>query len=628
MTVTADEGILARPQRSATTDSRRQQLAVASLLLVAGLVYIWALDRNGFANAYYSAAVQAGQQDLKAFIFGSADWGNSVTVDKPPLSLWVIGLSVRLFGLNPWALMLPQALITLSSAILSYRLMRRCFPFTPSLLATAVFAFTPITVLLARYNNPDPLMVLLMGVSLYAGIRATESGKFRYLALLAALLSLGFLTKQLQAFLVLPALVTTFSLLSRIRWQKRIVSISAMGFLLGVGSLAWPLYVDMTPASDRPYIGGSTTNSMLELILGYNGVDRVMQHSDAPSASLIPAQFRSVDTDAGFFRLINLNYGQEIGWLLLPGLISCTAVIICLLRRRLARKQSILACAAAMWMATTYFMLSFMGANFHSYYTASLAFPMALCIGVGADLLQRNLSTTTSRVMVAASLVASVIFSKALWQSSTDYPEWLGNAAFFSGVLASAVLAIPPPSRWMVRFALGLAFASLMAGPVVCSIMTASTPQEGSNPMSGGVTKSPNTLSRFLKGVKEQDPAWASGVAIGMKPSLRMTDLLQNASPLCTWAAATYPGQTASQFQLHIGRPVMSLGGFAGVDPNPNLNQFKEWVSSGKVCYLVEQVEQLKVPGNSGELIAIQAWAKENFRTEQIDGVTVYDLSN
>ena len=130
---------------------------------------------NGWANAYYSAAVQAGQNDPAAFFFGSSDWGNSITVDKPPLSLWIMGLSVRLFGLNTWALLLPQAAMTVASILLIHRLARRHLPPSAALLSAAVFACTPITVLLARYNNPDPLMVLLMLAALYAGIRATES---------------------------------------------------------------------------------------------------------------------------------------------------------------------------------------------------------------------------------------------------------------------------------------------------------------------------------------------------------------------------------------------------------------------------------------------------------------------
>lgn len=596
--------------------------------MISSLLYVWGVDRNGWSNSYYSAAVQAGQQDLGAFLFGSADWGNSITVDKPPLSLWVMGLSVRLFGLNPWAISLPQAAMTLGSALLVYRLVRRSFPFPAALLSAAVFAFTPITVLLARYNNPDPLMVLLMLSGLYAGVRATESGKTRFLYLAALLLSLGFLAKQLQAFLVLPAIVLAFSLYCASAWRKRILPLLLAGVVLVVGSLAWPLSVDLTPPAHRPYVGGSTTNSMLELTVGYNGLDRILQQRDAPSAALIPEELRSVATDAGWFRLFNANYGQEIGWLLVPGLLACIAILVRLLRGGYDHNKSILALASLAWMLTTYLVLSFMGNSFHSYYTASLAAPLAICVGLGADVLATSRRSVLSRIGIAASLVVSSIFSHAMWQLSSEYPQWLGTALLFFGLITAAVLSVPAPKPWIPRLASWLAIAALLVGPVLCTAITASSPQEGSNPMSGGLSKNPNTLSRFLHGVKLQDPAWAAGVAIGIEPSPSLAALLRSAPAECTWAAATYPGQTAARFQLEIGRPVMAVGGFAGVDPSPTLEQFQEWVSAGRVCYLVEQTEQLRVPGNSKELMSIQEWVVGTFRTEKIDGVSVYRLTS
>ncbi len=592
------------------------------------MVYVWGVDRNGWANSYYSAAVQAGQHDLGAFFFGSADWGNSITVDKPPLSLWVMGFSVRLFGLNPWAIMVPQAAMTVGSALLVFGLMRRCFPFAAALLSASVFAFTPITVLLARYNNPDPLMVLLMLSGLYAGVRATEAGKARFLYFAASLLALGFLAKQLQAFLVLPAIALIFLVYSAAAWRKRIMILLTAAAILAMTSFAWPLSVDLTPSGSRPYVGGSTTNSMVELTLGYNGLDRILQQEDAPSTALIPEELRSVATDAGWFRLFNANYGQEIGWLLVPGILAAIAVLVRLVRGGYNRNQSILALASAAWMLTTYFVLSFMGNSFHSYYTASLAVPLALCIGLGADLLARSGRTASSRIGLAAALIASSIFSHAMWQLSSVYPEWLSKTSFFLGLISAAVLSVPAPKWWIRRLASWVAIGALLVGPALCSAITMTTPQEGSNPMSGGLSRSPNTLSRFLHGVKLQSPAWAAGVAIGVDPSPGLSDLLRSAPPECTWAAATYPGQTAAGFQLEIRRPIMAVGGFAGVDPSPTLEQFQRWVAAGRVCYLVEQPEQLKIPGNSKELIAIQEWVVDTFRAEKIDGVTVYRLAS
>lgn len=591
-------------------------------------MYVWNLDQNGWANSYYAAAVQAGQYDLKAFFFGAADWGNSITVDKPPLSLWVMGLSVQIFGLNPWAMLLPQVFMTMASTFLVYKILRESFSGTAALLAAVVFAATPITVLLGRYNNPDPLMVVIMLGALYAGVRSAGSGRTRLLYVAAALLALGFLTKQLQAFLVLPAICSTFIIFSRLAWRKRIESAALASLLLIAGSLSWPLLVDSISPSQRPYVGGSHTNSMLELTLGYNGLDRVIQQDEAPSAALIPEELRSVATDAGLFRLFNANYGQEIGWLLLPAIVASAAILVLLLRGGYDRKKSIIACASSTWFLTTFLVLSFMGNNFHSYYTASLAAPLALCIGLGADILFQHRRSPISRILLATTLVVSSIFSRAMWQLSSAYPDWLGSALFYIGLSAAAMLSVPAPKAWMTRLAKSLAIGAFLVGPLYCSAITLASPQEGSNPLSGGLSNNPNTLSQFLHGVKHKDPAWAFGVAIGNKPTPGLADLLQKARSGCIWAAATYPGQTAARFQLEVGRPVMALGGFAGVDPSPTLQQFQDQVASGRVCFLVEQPEQLSVPGNSQELRSIQEWVSKNFRAEKIDGVTVYRLTS
>jgi 4-amino-4-deoxy-L-arabinose transferase-like glycosyltransferase len=600
--------------------------ALILILLAACALYVWGLASNGWANAYYSAAVQAGLHDPIAYFFGSSDWGNSISVDKPPLSLWIMGLSVRLFGLNTWALLLPQAAMTMMSTLLIYRLARRYLPAYAALLSAAVFASTPITVLLARYNNPDPLMVLLMLAALYAGIRATESGRAGLLFLAAGLLALGFLTKQLQAFMVLPAIVLVHCLYVRNSWKKRAAALVVAGLLLFAGSLAFPIAVDLTPPASRPYVGGSTTNSMLELTLGYNGIDRIMQKDDGRSAALTPQEFQGADSDAGLFRLFNANYGQEAGWLLLPALMVCVVIIAQAVKRRTA-VNPIFALGVAAWMVTTYFVLSFMGNSIHSYYTASIAPPLALCIGLGSHMLISPSKSVPRRLVIAAALLLSSIFSNAMWQLSASYPEGAGRALLIIGLAASAALSIPAPFAWVKPAAAWLGVATLLVGPLVCSVVTVSTPQLGSNPLSGGITLSPNSLSRFLDAVKNNEPAAVTALAVGVTPSPAQSAYLRNAPPGCTWVAATYPGQTAARFQLELGRPVMPLSGFAAMDPSPTLANFKELAQAGRLCYLIVQPEQLAVPGTSTELVAIHKWVTETFTAEQIDGMTIYDLN-
>jgi 4-amino-4-deoxy-L-arabinose transferase-like glycosyltransferase len=606
---------------------RWERPAVIALLLCTSLLYVWKLDQNGWANAYYSAAVQAGQHNPAAFFFGSADLGNSISVDKPPLSLWVMGASVWLFGLNSWSLLMPQALLTIGSTFIVYTLVRRCFPTYCALLAGAIFALTPITVLLARYNNPDPLMIFLMLLAVYAGVRATENAAPRWLLLAALVLGLGFMAKQLQTFLVLPAVVLAFLVFVRLPWRKRIYSLAAAGAILVGVSLAWPLSVDLTPAEQRPFVGGSTNNSVLELTLGYNGLDRVIQHEADPTAALIPPEIRGSGSDSGFFRLFNLNYGQEIGWLLAPGILSALVIMWRLFNRRFNGTQSVLAGIAAVWMITTYAILSFMGTSFHSYYTASLAPPLALCCAIGAYMVFEVRKTAPMRLLIVVGLLLSAICSFAMWRLGVALPLELGTVVLVVVLLSAALLAAPAPWPKLERAAAAVAVCGLLIGPIATAVITAGTPQSGSNPLSGSVTRSENTLSRFLGDAKSGDPVWIAGLAIGHAPNITVAETLQAAEPTCTWAAATYPGQTAARFQLETGRAILPLGGFAALDPSPTLQQFQEWVALGQVCYLVEQPAQLEVPGNSSELMAIQAWVRASYMPQRIDGTTVYRLT-
>lgn len=184
-----------------------EQIGLAILLTATAGVFLWGLDRNGWANPYYSAAAQAGSQDWKAFFYGSLDAGNLITVDKPPLSIWIMSLSVRLFGLNSWALLVPQALMGVATTWLIFKIIRRSHSAAPALLGGLIYATTPVVVLMSRYNNPEPLMGLLTVAAVYFVLRAVEDNRWTWYLLAGTALGLGFMAKQIQAFLPVPALV-------------------------------------------------------------------------------------------------------------------------------------------------------------------------------------------------------------------------------------------------------------------------------------------------------------------------------------------------------------------------------------------------------------------------------------
>src|SRR5690606_17217925 len=185
-------------------------MALGGLLVATGVLYLWNLGASGWANAYYSAAVQAGSQNWTAMLFGSSDAANAITVDKPPAALWVMDLSARLFGFNPWSVLVPQALMGVAAVAVLYAAVRRASGPGAGLLAGAVLALTPVAALMFRFNNPDALLVLLLVAAAYCVLRALDADgarATRWIALAGVALGFAFLAKLLQVFLVVPALV-------------------------------------------------------------------------------------------------------------------------------------------------------------------------------------------------------------------------------------------------------------------------------------------------------------------------------------------------------------------------------------------------------------------------------------
>ncbi|PRC46343.1 glycosyl transferase, partial [Mycobacterium sp. ITM-2017-0098] len=249
--------------------------ALLTLLAATALLYLWGLGSSGWANQYYAAAAQAGTQDWKAWLFGSLDAGNAITVDKPPAALWLMALSGRLFGFTPFTMLLPQALMGVGSVAVLVAAVRRVSGPGAGLIAGAALAVTPVAASMFRYNNPDALLVLLLIVAAYLMVRAIQTGGTRWLVLVGVVLGFAFLTKMLQAFLVMPGLALAFLVAAPVGiWQRmgKLV-IGAATMVVTAGSFL--AMVSLWPADSRPYIGGSTDNSLLQLALGYNGIQRI-----------------------------------------------------------------------------------------------------------------------------------------------------------------------------------------------------------------------------------------------------------------------------------------------------------------------------------------------------------------
>ena len=365
-------GRLARLVRGHPADPRWVRPALLTMLALTAALYAVGLSRNGWANDFYAAAVQAGTKSWKAFFFGSFDGSNFITVDKTPASLWVMELSARAFGLNSWSLLLPQAAEGVAAIALLYATVRRWFGPAAGLIAGGVLTLTPVAVLMFRFNNPDALLVLLMTAAAYATTRAIESGRTRWLVLTGTLLGFAFLTKMLQGFLVIPAFVLGYLVAGPPRLGRRLLQLLAGGAALLVSAGWWVAVVQLTPAADRPYIGGSTDNSVLQLALGYNGLGR-LDGNETGSVGFHGGAGPSFSGSASLVRLLGDDMGGQVSWLLPAALIALAALVW--LSWRAARTDKLRAAALLWggWLLVTGGVFSLMAGIIHPYYTIALA---------------------------------------------------------------------------------------------------------------------------------------------------------------------------------------------------------------------------------------------------------------
>lgn len=601
----------------------REVAALVGVLALSAGLNFWNLSANGWANAFYTAAVQSGLHSGEAFLFGSSDWGNAISVDKPPLSLWLMGISVRIFGFNSWGILIPQALLGVATTALLYFVVRRRASAAAAVTTALTFATTPIVVLLSRYNNPDPLLIFLMVLGLAAALRGIESRRVRWFLAAGAVMGLGFLAKQFQVLLIAPALAGAVLSTGRWGWRKSLLNGGAAMLSFAVVAGSWLAFVDLTPATSRPYVGGSTANSLTELTVGYNGINRITSADDYVTG-LIPQQFGGAGSDAGLLRLFNANYNQEASWLLFLGL-ACGAMSAWCLRRTRAKAIAI---ASALWLVTVYVLLSFMGHDIHTYYTVSLAPPLALTVGLGLEALSLAPRSARRRATMALGIGVSALASWLTLGSLVPSEPMHGLAVttLVLGLGGAVLTAIPPPLAWINRAAACAAVIGLSIGPVATDFATVTRGQTGSSPASGSLTASPNSMSRFLASLRNSDPKWASELALGASPPAPLAKRLADSNSSCRWAAATFPAQTAANWQLAINRPVMPLGGFSAIDPSPTLDQFKKLVGEGSVCYLIDYPEMDPITSNQPAISEVIAWVRKTFSADTVEGGTVYRL--
>ncbi len=633
----------------------RERVALALLLGSTALLYLWGLGASGWANSFYSAAVQAGSESWKAFFFGSSDAASSITVDKTPLSLWPMMLSVRAFGLSSWAILVPQALMGVGAVALLHALVRRATGSAGAgLLAGAVLALTPVAVLMFRFNNPDAMLVLLLVAAAYAVQRALEGARpVRWIALAGALVGLAFLAKMLQAFLVLPAFALAYALFAAVPPARRVGHL-----LLALASMVlaggwWVAIVELWPASSRPWIGGSQGDSVLELTLGYNGLGRI---TGEETGSVGGAGGWG---ETGALRLLGSEIGGQVAWLL-PAAVVLGATALALTWRRGPasargpRSPRVLRGTLAVWLGwlvVTAVTFSFMGGIFHAYYTVALAPAIAALVGIGAwsAWSHRDSLLVSGVLATTTALTASLAF--VLLDRAGDWHPWLKYVVAAVGALATLALAgVRHLPRRAGRVVAAAALVAALAGPTAYALSTAATPHTGSIPTAGptttagpGGTGGPAGMGpggMGGPGTTGAAPGASTGGLLEASTSSEALDaLLTGDADSFTWVAAAVGSNTASGYQLATQEPVMAIGGFNGSDPSPTLAEFQQYVADGEIHWFIGGGGTMGGPtggvlggaggsdGGSDAAAEITAWVESTFTAQSVDGVSLYDLS-
>ena len=578
-----------------------ERAGLTVLLVGTAVMYLWNITVNGMGNQFYAAAAQAGSRNWEALLFGSLDSENFITVDKPPLSQWVMGLSGRMFGFGSASMMIPQALMAVGAVALLYAAVARIGGRAAGLLAGAALALSPVAALMFRFNNPDAVMVLLMTAAAYCTVRALERASAKWITLAGVALGFAFLSKMLEGLMVLPALGLAYLIAAPTPLRTRLVHLVGAAAALVVSSGWYVLLTVLWPASARPYLAGSTDNSFMNLVLGYNGFARVLgrNHSGGaagpgpgpgsgpspfPTSGMLDAGNPATGQFArggfggqaqGLPRLFTGEFGFEIAWLLPAALLATVLVIVS--RWRAPRTDLVRAGAIVFggWVLVDGLVLSYMQGTIHPYYSLSIAPAIAGMVAIGGHEMWVRRGSWLGRVgLVSLVLTAGVWGWWILGRNSSWFPQLRWSLLLLAVLSALAVVLFRAarPVRWLSAAALVAGVIAAFGGSTAYAIATIGQPHLG-----GGPTVGPAAMSQ---------PGRRGGGMFGENAdNPELDDLL--AATGTPWSAAIDRSSAAAALELSTGTAVMAVGGFTGSDPAPTLGQFIDDITDHRVTYYI-----------------------------------------
>ena len=600
------------------TDKTRNLMLLFGILLLSSGLYTARIGQEGFGNHYYAAAARSMLSSPSNFFFGSFDARGFVSVDKPPAGLWMQSLFILFFGFNSFAIMLPSILAGIISVFLLYHIVRDSFGENAGLSAAFILAVTPVFAALSRNNTMDAMLIsfLLLAVRLFQ--KGLDSGKLRYFLSSAALMGFAFNIKMVQAFVILPALFLVFLLYYKPGLPVKILHTILVSALLLALSFSWGFAVELTPEDRRPYMGGSVNNSALELMIDYNGLDRVREYQDETPG----VRNYYVETGKpGFFRLFNKLIGGQAGWFI-PFAVMGALLFIWQSRKgkslQVKEKRDMLFWGT--WFLTLYAYLSYNTGFFHTHYIAMICPALAALGGIGvAGCLRASRSGNFLRWFPPGIIVLSMAFQGCV---AREFAEWNRPMTIAMAALSGLSACIMIFSLFEKREALlHKALLSGLLGLAILPFSWALTPiLYGGDP---GIPYARPDLRDMKIGVKyfqinNRDKAEYKRLLSFLNENRRGEEYLVGVKSALADGAG---------LMLQTDGDIMTLGGFSGTDPILSMEEIEAFVQDGRIRYF------LMTSGGSllnrasfwvmghGKMVPDREWRREG----DLEGMTLYD---
>ena len=559
----AESSLIVRASDPQPSWARPLLLAIA---LVSVILYTW---RAGtYLEVYYAATVRSMSMSWHNFFFAAFDPAGTVTLDKLPGAFWVQALSVRVFGLHTWAILLPQVVEGVLSVLVIYRIVRRLSGPAAGLVAAVILALSPAAVALNRGNISDTLMILLLLLGANSTVTAVTTGRWAHLLAAGAWVGLAFQAKMIEAWIVLPALVLFYLFAATGDGLRRLLRVGLMGVVAGMVSMSWMTVVTLFAATSRPYVDGSQHNSLFQQVFVYNGFGRLDQVSPNQQLSHSIGLRIPLPPPAAWNRLLVGSFGRDIGWLLPAAFILAAIGLVVTWRRPrrdLPRASFVL---WGTWLVALVLTFS-VSASINSYYLAALSPPIAGLVGSGSITLWSHRETTWARLCAVAVPVGTVAYQAWLLPASgTGLPDWLEPLLLALGslVVVALLLALWRP---MVPRLLSVALvASLAAVAIVPSVASVSIASSRLGPFD--TPFQPVAVTYGVRAFFDVTAHTASLI-----PSL---EKYRNGAP---YLMANQTSALAAPFIYVSGQEVLPIGGYTGTIPEPTLAAIKAMVHVG-----------------------------------------------